>query len=77
MKTITEKGEYEVYWNDKGEIIIHFKPKYRLFQKIKKPSKYAKTLKLRKNEEVAYKVLRGNRLRLIKAKSNGKWRKVA
>ncbi|MDP2628985.1 MAG: hypothetical protein Q8P15_03755 [Nanoarchaeota archaeon] len=73
MKTITEKGTYEIYWNSKGEIIIQFKP---TFSAIKKPFRNTKTIKIKKYGEVVYKVLRGNKLKLIKAKSNGKWRNI-
>ena len=75
MKNVTERGKYETYINGGGEVILEFKPSFSAINK-KAFKKDDKTIRLVKAEEVVYKNLKGNRMKLIKAKINGKWKKL-
>ena len=63
-KTITEKGKYETYINDKGKVMIHFMPIFSALKNFKN----TKTMKVRKYKKVTFKVLKGNKLKMIKNK---------
>jgi hypothetical protein len=75
MKNISEKGKYETYLNEKGEVITEFKPSFSAINK-NAFKKGDKSIRLVKADEVVLKNLKGNKMKLIKTKIKSKWRKV-